>query len=741
MVAGTAPRRSARPRQEANYSEKSLAAAASSVYKVDEPASDASDANSQHSDSEEEQDEVAKEPPKKKAKGATKPAAAAKKPGSAGKKPRSRAKKDAGTAAGDAADADETEAPKPKKKAPAQPRKRAPKKKAAAAPEGVDAENCNSLFEAARSGSAALLEVASAWVRDFEMTDPEFALQEALNCILQTAVGGACRPDYKPELETEGDDAPSLRALSAAQWDDLVERFIEEVSGAAGGDGGEEGHKEGEQGAAAAAGDVVCPLMPQLPAAKAKAWRGHRPHYCVANTRCTCLVLNTIPSQSGGRVNTELLDQLVAMVITLCNTPLVGLRMAATVAGMALGEGLVGQCGDAAAKAERAERQLGGAQKGGAAQANRARALRDQLAQARAAEKQGAHYVGGCTAQANRARALRDWLAQARAAKKQASDAINALFHGVLAHRHLDVSAAVRAAAYGALARWSARLPAAFARDEQLRYLGWALDDATAPVRAAALRGLAPLYAHAAVADEDAAAEVWYSTQVRVEVPEDVGIALDVVIAAWCARPRCAGSRRCTHTPPSRTRTPPLKCAPLYAHAPVADEDAAAEGKPAVEANRLRTFTARFLPRMLRLTRDKSEDVCLAALELLREESVDDATLEEVYRCAFDLELPVQGRKEALAFYIDIAELIAVHVSALVPAAAGGDEEQADSAAINAAQAAADMLVEALWRLPQRGILFEWGAMLGLLSGGAQGDEGATLDEVTLLTFFVEVEV
>jgi hypothetical protein len=40
----------------------------------------------------------------------------------------------------------------------------------------------------------------------------------------------------------------------------------------------------------------------------------------------------------------------------------------------------------------------------------------------------------------------------------------------------------------------------------RLRYLGWSLDDTAAVVRAAGLRGLAPLYEGAAATDAEAAA-------------------------------------------------------------------------------------------------------------------------------------------------------------------------------------------------------------------------------------------
>jgi hypothetical protein len=83
---------------------------------------------------------------------------------------------------------------------------------------------------------------------------------------------------------------------------------------------------------------------------------------------------------------------------------------------------------------------------------------------------------------------------------------IEELFLSVVAHRHRDVSAAIRAYVVTGLAQWGLALPTAYASNDQIKYLGWGLHDTQPVVRRAALEGLTPLYELAAkgLADEGA---------------------------------------------------------------------------------------------------------------------------------------------------------------------------------------------------------------------------------------------
>eukprot|EP00953_Heterococcus_sp_UTEX-ZZ885_P003327 2324-Heterococcus_DN1.PRE.2 len=260
------------------------------------------------------------------------------------------------------------------------------------------------------------------------------------------------------------------------------------------------------------------------------------------------------------------------------SAPLTEVRLSATAACLELGAGLVEARGKAETTVARVDRQKAGIK--GAAQAGKAKVLAKQAQ-------------------------------TARAAAKLFAGKIEELFLSVVAHRHRDVSPAIRAYVVTGLAQWGLSLPTAYASNDQIKYLGWGLHDTQPIVRRAALEGLTPLYEVAAK-----------------------GLADEAV---------------------------PLK--------------------PAM----LKNFTGRFAPRILAMTTDKSSDVSLAALKLLRAQHwsyslltrailvsfnmscaqqlatqlLDDMAqeyLEQVYRCVFDDELTAEARSVALAAYIDSAE-------------------------------------------------------------------------------------
>jgi cohesin complex subunit SA-1/2 len=137
------------------------------------------------------------------------------------------------------------------------------------------------------------------------------------------------------------------------------------------------------------------------------------------------------------------------------------LRAGCTASGLALGRGLVRAALRAASARDTAARQAAAeARKGGAAAA----------AAKKAAD--GAH-----------------------AAVTAAEDALGQVFTHLFTHRFRDADPAVRAACISSLGGWAAAHPSYFLKDYYVKYLGWALNDKDAGVRAASVAALRELYA------------------------------------------------------------------------------------------------------------------------------------------------------------------------------------------------------------------------------------------------------
>ena len=137
------------------------------------------------------------------------------------------------------------------------------------------------------------------------------------------------------------------------------------------------------------------------------------------------------------------------------------LRAGCTASGLALGRGLVRAALRAASARDTAARQAAAeARKGGAAAA------------AAKTAADGAH-----------------------AAVTAAEDALGLVFTNLFTHRFRDADPAVRAACISSLGGWAAAHPSYFLKDYYVKYLGWALNDKDAGVRAASVAALRELYA------------------------------------------------------------------------------------------------------------------------------------------------------------------------------------------------------------------------------------------------------
>jgi len=210
-------------------------------------------------------------------------------------------------------------------------------------------------------------------------------------------------------------------------------------------------------------------------------------------------------------------DTLLAWLVALSASRVRPLRHAAVVAAYALAGGVLElraalRSTTAALQASLAAGGRGGGTRGaspggggGAAAAAAAAAAGTRPASAASAGSGGA---GGTPAAAAAAAAGRAAVANdrrrkvARAAAKDRDLAAlgDHVWQGVVQVRYRDVAPAIRAAAATAIGRWAAAYPSVYLGDERLKLVGWLLNDPAAPVRAAAVAALRPLYARPDVA-------------------------------------------------------------------------------------------------------------------------------------------------------------------------------------------------------------------------------------------------